>query len=128
MQLVECDEGYELAVVVAGLEQFRFTRRMVEQLLAHPAALSLSLDPLIAVANQVLSQAKKGGNECGHVRLGYCDRPGAQHVSADNRPVAQHMRLPGVETEPRPELRVDQTSSRRQTSGGVQMCPPAFTG
>jgi hypothetical protein len=60
MQLVECDEGYELAVAVAGLEQFRFTHRMVEQLLAHPAALSLSLDPLIAVANQVLSQAEKG--------------------------------------------------------------------
>jgi hypothetical protein len=63
MQLVECDEGYELAVVVAGLEQFRFTHRMVEQLLAHPAALSLSLDPLIAVVNQVLSQAEKGGDE-----------------------------------------------------------------
>ena len=58
MQLVECDEGYELAVVVAGLEQFRFTHRMVEQLLAHPAALSLSLEPLIAVVNQVLSQAE----------------------------------------------------------------------
>ncbi|MDQ0862715.1 hypothetical protein [Arthrobacter globiformis] len=63
MRLVECDEGYELAVVVAGLEQFRFTARMVEQLLAHPVALSLSLDPLIAVVNQVLSQAEEGGDE-----------------------------------------------------------------
>ena len=63
MQPVECDKGYELAVVVAGLEQFRFTPRMVEQLLAHPVALSLSLDPLIAVINQVLSQAEEGRDE-----------------------------------------------------------------
>jgi len=65
MRLVECDEGYELAVVVAGLEQFRFTPRMAEQLLAHPVALSLSLDPLIEVVNQVLSQAEEVGMKCG---------------------------------------------------------------
>ncbi|MBD1543154.1 hypothetical protein G9E11_13070 [Arthrobacter sp. IA7] len=63
MQPVECEKGYELAVVVAGLERFRFTPRMVEQLLAHPVALSLSLDPLIAVINQVLSQAEEGRDE-----------------------------------------------------------------
>jgi hypothetical protein len=56
MEPVECDEGYELAVMVAGLEQFRFTPRMVEQLLVRPVALSLSLDPMIAVVSQFLSR------------------------------------------------------------------------
>lgn len=56
MEPMECDDGYELAVVVAGLEQFRFTPRMVEQLLVRPIALSRSLDPLIAVVSQVLSR------------------------------------------------------------------------
>lgn len=66
IRLVECDEGYELAVVVAGLEQFRFTSRVVEQLLAYPVALSFSLEPLLEVVNQVLSQAEEGGDEMPH--------------------------------------------------------------
>jgi hypothetical protein len=80
MQPVECDEGYELAVAVAGLERFRFTPRMIEQLLAHPVALSLSLDPLIAVVNQVLSQAEEGGDEMQHK----ADRA---HSTGENDPV-----------------------------------------
>ncbi|UKA53943.1 hypothetical protein LFT45_19900 [Arthrobacter sp. FW305-BF8] len=85
MQPVECDEGYELAVVVAGLELFRFAPRMVEQLLANPVALSLSLESLIAVVNQVLSQAEEGGDEM----LNKADRA---HSAGENEPVCSGVR------------------------------------